>query len=293
MPLSILRMANAIIVMSYLVYRRIFVFNYTFMLYAFIAGTIIAIICGIISFFVIIRRLSFASHALGHISLTGASGAVLLNLSTMTGQLAINLVAGLLMGAFGDKIKKNDIAIGIVLTFFLGLGTYFLFLYQSGYSGSVMSILVGDILTVSLEQIYILLGLAIFTITLLIIIARPLFISSIDPVFAESKKVSNKLLSILLFICIAITVSMACQVVGILLVFSLLIGPAAIATQWVDGLYKPIALSTLISVLTVWSGIVAAYYIDVPISFFITTIICILYLISILKKQVLIIFTNL
>ncbi|MDE4957660.1 metal ABC transporter permease, partial [Francisella tularensis subsp. holarctica] len=77
-----------------------------------------------------------------------------------------------------------------ILTFFLGLGTYFLFLYQIGYSGSVMSILVGDILTVSFEKIYILIGLAIFTIVLLIIIARPLFISSIDPIFAESKKVS-------------------------------------------------------------------------------------------------------
>ncbi|MDE4946983.1 metal ABC transporter permease, partial [Francisella tularensis subsp. holarctica] len=85
------------------------------------------------------------------------------------------------------------------------------------------------------EQIYILIGLAIFTIVLIIIIARTLFISSIDPIFAESKKVSTKLLSILLFVCIAITVSMACQVVGMLLVFSLLIGPAAIATQWVDG----------------------------------------------------------
>ncbi|MDE4965547.1 metal ABC transporter permease, partial [Francisella tularensis] len=93
----------------------------------------------------------------------GASGAVLLNLSAMSWQLAINLIAGLLMGAFGDKIKKNYIAIGIILTFFLGLGTYFLFLYQSVYSGSVMSILVGDILTVSFVQIYILIGLAIFT----------------------------------------------------------------------------------------------------------------------------------
>ncbi|WP_041263574.1 metal ABC transporter permease [Francisella salina] len=285
MHLFILKTDNAITAMNYHVYRRISVFNYTFMIYAFIAGTIIALICGIISFFVIIRRLSFASHALGHISLTGASGAVLLNLSAMTGQLTINLIAGLLMGAFGDKIKKNDIAIGIVLTFFLGLGTYFLFLYQSGYSGSVMSILVGNILTVTLEQIYILLALAIFTIALLAAIARPLFISSIDPVFAESKRISNKFLSILLFICIAITVSMACQIVGILLVFSLLIGPAAIATQWVDGFYKPIALSTVISILTVWSGIIAAYYIDVPISFFITTIICILYLISIIKNK--------
>ena len=260
-------------------------FNYLFMQYAFIAGTIIAFICGLISFFVIIRRLSFASHALGHISLTGAAGAVLLNLSAITGQLTINLIAGILMGTFGDKIKKNDIAIGIVLTFFLGLGTYFLFLYQSGYSGSVMSILVGDILTVTIEQIYVLLGLAIFTTLLLIVIARPLFISSLDPTFAQSKKISNKLLSILLFICIAITVSMACQVVGILLIFSLLIGPAAIATQWVDGFYKPIILSCIVSVVTVWSGIVAAYYIDVPISFFITTIICGLYLVSITKNR--------
>ncbi|WP_408606610.1 metal ABC transporter permease [Francisella frigiditurris] len=271
--------------MSFLAYRRISVFSYTFMQYAFIAGTIIAFICGVISFFVIIRRLSFASHALGHISLTGAAGAVLINISAMTGQLFINLVAGLLMGAFGDKIKKNDIAIGIVLTFFLGLGTYFLFLYQTGYSGSVMSILIGNILTVTLEQIYILLGLAIFTIILLISIARPLFISSLDPVFAESKNIPNKLLSILLFVAIAITVSMACQVVGILLVFSLLIGPAAIATQWVDGFYKPIILSTIISIASVWSAIIAAYYIDVPISFFITSIICGLYVISIVKNS--------
>nr|WP_156860404.1 metal ABC transporter permease [Francisella frigiditurris] len=278
-------MKHATIVMSFLAYRRISVFSYTFMQYAFIAGTIIAFICGVISFFVIIRRLSFASHALGHISLTGAAGAVLINISAMTGQLFINLVAGLLMGAFGDKIKKNDIAIGIVLTFFLGLGTYFLFLYQTGYSGSVMSILIGNILTVTLEQIYILLGLAIFTIILLISIARPLFISSLDPVFAESKNIPNKLLSILLFVAIAITVSMACQVVGILLVFSLLIGPAAIATQWVDGFYKPIILSTIISIASVWSAIIAAYYIDVPISFFITSIICGLYVISIVKNS--------
>ncbi len=260
-------------------------FDYQFMQYAFIAGTIIAIVCGLISFFVIIRRLSFAAHALGHISLTGAAGAVLLQLSAMTGQLVINIVAGLVMGALGDKIKKNDIAIGIVLTFFLGLGTYFLFLYQAGYSGSIMSILVGSILTVSLDQIYVLIGLAIFTVALLILVTRPLFISSMDPVFAESKKVPNKLLSMILFVAIAITVSMACQVVGILLVFSLLIGPAAISTQWVDGFYKPILLSTLISVFTVWSGIIAAYYIDVPVSFFITTIISVLYVISIIKSK--------
>ena len=261
-------------------------FSYTFMQYAFISGTIIAFICGIISFFVVIRRLSFAAHALGHISLTGAAAAVLLKMSALTGQLIINLIAGSLMGVLGDKIKKNDITVGIVLTFFLGFGTYLLFLYQTGYSGSVMSILIGNILTVTLEQIYVLLGLAIFTILILIFIARPLFISSIDPTFAESKNISNRMLSIILFIAIAITVSMACQVVGILLVFSLLIGPSAIATQLVDGFYKPIILSVIISVLAVWIAIIIAFYINIPISFAITTEISALYILAILKNKI-------
>ena len=107
MALFILKTILVITVTNYLVYRRISVFDYQFMQYAFIAGTIIAIVCGLISFFVIIRRLSFAAHALGHISLTGAAGAVLLQLSAMTGQLVINIVAGLIMGALGDKIKKK------------------------------------------------------------------------------------------------------------------------------------------------------------------------------------------
>ena len=86
----------------------------------------------------------------------------------------------------GDKIKKNDLAVGIVLTFFLGLGAYFLFLYQSGYSGSIMSILFGNILTVSVSQLILLLSIAIIIFFILLIIARPLFFSSFHPSLAQA-----------------------------------------------------------------------------------------------------------
>lgn len=261
-------------------------FSYTFMQNAFIAGGLIALICGLMSYFVVARKTAFASHALGHISLTGASGAVLLGLSAITGQLIVNLIAGIFMGLLGDKIKKNDISVGIVLTFFLGLGTYFLFLYQSGYSGSIMAILVGNILTVSMSQIWLLIVLSLMTIGLMAVIARPLFISSLDPSFAISKNISIRLLSVLFFIGLAITVSMACQIVGILLVFSLLIGPGVIAGHWADGFYRSIGLSMVVSLVTVWLSIVVAFYSDMPVSFCITMLITLLYVIGLIKNAI-------
>ncbi|WP_116963414.1 metal ABC transporter permease [Fastidiosibacter lacustris] len=251
---------------------------------AFIAGTLIAIICGIVSFFVVLRKAAFAAHGLGHISLTGASGAVLIGVSAMNGQLIANMIAAIFMGFMGDKIKKNDLAIGIVLTFFLGLGAYFLYLYQTGYSGSIMSILFGNILTVSYRQIIILLIMAIIIICALSIVARSLFFCSIDPIIAQSKNIPSRLLSMIFFIILALTVTMACQIVGALLVFTLLIGPAASAFQWSDGFYKSMLLSIMISLISVWGALCLAFYVNLPASFCITMIICLIYIIGLIKN---------
>ncbi len=256
------------------------------MQYAFIAGTLIAIICGIVSFFVVLRKTAFAAHGLGHISLSGAAGGVLIGISAISGQLIANVLAGIIMGLLGDKIKKNDLAVGIVLTFFLGLGAYFLFLYQSGYAGSIMSILFGNILTVSLTQITLLIIMTCVIILTLLIIARPLFFSSIDPTLAEAKHVPNRPLSVIFFLILALTVTMACQIVGVLLVFALLIGPAAIALQWCDGFYRCIALSIAVAIGTIWVALTAAFYIDLPVSFCITMIIALLYGIGLIKEHI-------
>ena len=260
--------------------------SYSFMQYAFFSGTIIAIICGIVSMFVLFRKAAFAAHGLGHISLTGASGAVLIGLSAMSGQLIANTLAAAIMGLLGDKVKKNDLAISIVLTFFLGLGAYFLFLYQTGYSGSIMSILFGDILTVSLDQICILIILSIIILLTLCIIARGLYFSSIDPTIAEAKLIPNRLYSIIFYIILALTVSMACQIVGVLLVFALLIGPAAIALQWCDGFYRALFASITVALVSVWGALTLAFYADLPVSFCITMFICTLYLLGLIKNRI-------
>ena len=104
--------------------------EYSFMQNALIAGLIVATVSGIISVFVILRRSAFAAHALGHMSLTGAAGAGLISISAITGQLVLNITCSIIMGLMGNKIKKNDLSVGIVLTFVLGLGSYFLFLFR-------------------------------------------------------------------------------------------------------------------------------------------------------------------
>ena len=257
--------------------------SYSFMQHAFIAGTLIAVICGIVSFFVVLRKAIFAAHSFGHTSLTGASGVILIGLSAMSGQLIANVLAAIIIGLLGDKVKKNDLAVGIVLTFFLGLSAYFLYLYRTGYSGSIMSIFFGNILMVSSTQIMVLFIMACIIIITLAMIARALFLSSIDPVIAAVSNIPNRLLSMVFLIVLALTVTMACQIIGVLLVFALLIGPAASAFLLSDGFYKIILLSIMIALVSVWGALCLAFYANLPVSFCITTLICLIYGFSLIK----------
>ena len=253
------------------------VFAYSFMQNAFIAGSVIAFICGLISVFVILRRSAFAVHALGHTSLTGSAGAMLLGFSGITGQLVINLLAASIMGLLSDKLKKNDLIVGIVFTFFLGLGAYFLFLYHNNYAGGIMDVLFGNILAVSAHQIYVLLGLSAVILFVLLICLRPLLFLSIDPVLASSKKIPERFLNIIFFLLIAIAVSMGAQIVGALLVFVLMVLPGAIASQWCKGFYNMIFVSIAVSIASVWGALLIAYYFDLPTSFCITMLLCFTY----------------
>lgn len=258
--------------------------EYSFMQHALIAGLMVATICGIVSVLVILRRTAFAAHALGHMSLTGAAGAALLGLSAMGGQLVLNSIAAIIMGLMGDKVRKNDLAVGVVLTFVLGCGAYFLFLFQNNYAGGVMSILFGNILAVSEAQLKTLWILALILLAVLIWFARPLIFASIDPILAQSKNVSICTLSVVFFLILAATVSMACQIVGALLVFVMLIIPGAIGIQWGDSLYKVIAISIIVANLAVIIALYLAYYLNLPVSFCITMLLSALYFIGAVKN---------
>lgn len=254
-------------------------FSYEFMRHAFMAGTVAAIIAGVVGYFVIIRNLSFASHALGHIGFAGASGALLLGLSPITGQLLLTLLAAMGMSALGDRISKNDMVIGIILSFCLGLGSLFLYFY-GGYAGQAMIILFGNLLGVSTHDLKLMIWLAVLSLLAIGIIAKQLLFTSLEPELAEARGISLFWIAIIFILIMATAVTLASQVVGIILVFTLIIGPAAISVKWTQRFWSGMLLSVVLSVAIVWVGIVLSYMTDWPISFWISGLVFVMYLLS-------------
>lgn len=261
----------------------IHLFDYEFMQNAFIAGTVAAILAGVVGYYVILRNLSFAAHALGHIGFAGASGALLIGLAPITGQFFLTIFAAVGIGIFGERLSKSDMAIGIILSFCLGLGTLFLHFYN-GYAGQGSIILFGNLLGVSDHDIKFMLILMAVSLIAMSIISRRLLFASLEPELAEAKGISLFWLAILFVVIMAVAVTLASQVVGVILVFTLLIGPASIAIQWSKHFWSGITLSVLLSILIVWAGIYLAYLTDWPISFWISTIVFVLYLLNSLKN---------
>ncbi len=259
-------------------------FQYDFMQHAFLAGSLAALLSSLVGFFVVVRQLGFAAHALGHISFAGACGAVLFGWPPIAGQLLISLVAGGIMGGIGKRIQHRDTIIGVTLALALGVGVLFLHFYQS-YGGQANSILFGDLLGVSDTALHWMSVLTIFGMISLAILARPLWFASLSPALAEAKSVPIRGLGILFFGIVAIAITLASQVVGILLVFTLVVGPPAIALQWTKHFWTGISLCCLLSLSIVWAAIFLAYYIDWPISFWISALVFVLYLIGLLPRH--------
>jgi len=255
------------------------ILNYEFLLHAFWAGTIAAILAGVVGYFVIIRNLTFAAHAMGHIGFAGASGALLIGLSPILGQLIFTLVAALGMGALGERLSKNDMVIGIVLSFCLGLGSLFLYLY-GGYAGQAMIILFGNLFSVSWHDLQIMIWLTLICLGLMAIFARKLLFTSFEPELAEAKGVSLCCMSVIFMLITAAAVTIASQVVGVILVFTLMIGPPAIALRFTAHFWSGLGLSLLLSMLIVWFSLVLSYLTDWPVSFWISGLVFGFYLLS-------------
>jgi zinc/manganese transport system permease protein len=250
--------------------------QYEFLRNALIVGSIIAILSAVVGYFVVLRGLSFAAEAIAHIGFAGATGAVLIGVNPIFGLLFFTVVAASVMGVLGEKVRGRDTSIGIVLSVSLGLGALFLSLYTR-YATQVFSILFGTIVGVSMTDVAQTLILAVICIAVIGVIYKQLLFYSIDPVVAKAKGIPTTLLSVVFFIVLAVTVSIAVQVVGVLLIFTLILAPAATAQYLSSKPMHTILLAVLIALFEVWSGIIFAYYISWPVSFFISTIAFILY----------------
>ena len=253
-------------------------FQYQFMQHAFEAGTVVAIIAGIVGYFVVLRRSAFASHALSHIGFAGAAGAVLFGANPIFGLLTFTCGGGVGMAVLGPRAVNRDVQIGTVLAFMHGLGVLFISLNR-GYATEAYSILFGQILGISINNILVTIIASAVILAVIGIIYRPLLFASLDEDVAEAKGISIPLLGIAFMLLVAVAVSIAVQVVGVLLIFSLMVIPSAIAQRLAKRPRNAIAISVLVALLATWSSLFISFYEPYPVSFFITSIVFVSYLI--------------
>ena len=246
-------------------------FTYDFMQNAFAAAGIVSLLSGIIGCFLVLRAQTFAGHALSHVGFTGATGAVLFGLSPLWGMIALTLAAGIGMGLLGERLHQRDVAVGIVLAMSLGLGLLFLHFFTA-YAAQATALLFGNILGIDATTVWTLLFAAIPALAALGFIARPLLFATLQPELAEAKGVSLRLVSTLFLAVVALGVTECAQIVGVLLVFALMVGPPAAALQLTTRIWHGIALSALLALAEAWLGLMLAYATDWPTSFWITTL---------------------
>lgn len=258
--------------------------QYDFMRHAFEAGTIIALVAGVVGYFVVLRRLSFAAHALSHIGFAGAAGAVLINVNPLVGLLAFTVSGGLGMASLGKRAINRDVQVGTVLAFMLGLGVLFISLYK-GYATEAYSILFGEILGISTADVIISLITGLVILIAMLLIYKPLLFTTLDEDVAEAKGLPVLGLNALFLVIIAVATSIAVQVVGVLLIFALLVTPAAIAERLSRKPVHGVIISALVALIVTWFGIFVSYYLPYPVSFFITSLVFVIYVVVRLAKS--------
>jgi zinc/manganese transport system permease protein len=245
--------------------------SYGFMRQALLAGTILSIVAGLVGYFVVLRHQAFAGESLSDVAFTGALGGAAFGINPLLGLIGTTVVVALVMGGFGERLRGRDVAIGTVLAWVLGLGVLFLSLFTAHASGtgtgfSGVTVLFGNIFGISTDQehtIELISGLATLA---LIIIARPLLFASLDPDVAAARGVPVRMLGLGFMVLLAVTVSEATMAVGALLVFALLLLPAAIAHQVTSRPYVALLLSAVFAVALTWLGITIGFYTGYPSS---------------------------
>ena len=252
---------------------------YGFMQNAFLAGTIVAIVGGVVGYFVVVRRLSCATEALSHGGFAGATGAVLISQDPFLGLLVFVTLAGVLMGILGDRLRGRDVAIGATLAFSLALGSLFLTI-STKLAGEATNILFGNILAISPDDVRFVIGFSCISLVALGVMYRPLLFASVDPEIAEARGLPVRGLGIAFMVLLGFAVATAVQVVGVLLIFAMLILPAASAQQFTARPGRAILWSVVIAIGCVWLGLVIGFYLPYAPSFFITTLAFLAYLVT-------------
>lgn len=236
-----------------------------------IAGAVLGIVGGLVSVFVMTRDLPFAVHGISELSFAGASGALLLGASVVVGSFVGSLIAAVALGVLGLRARDRNSIIGVLMPFGLGLGILFLALYK-GRAANKFGLLTGQIVAIDDTSLNVLVGTSLAVLVVLIAIWRPLMFASVDPDVAAARGVPVRLLGPLFVVLLGCSVAVSIQVIGALLILTLLCTPAAAALQvtsspfWVPVLSMTFAFSSMVG------GILLALGTTIPISPYVTTL---------------------
>ncbi|MGX9886566.1 metal ABC transporter permease [Streptomyces sp. NPDC002276] len=254
------------------------IWAFPFMVNAFRAGTVVAVLAAVMGWFMVLRRQSFAGHTLAVVSFPGAACATLLGIGAGFGYFAFCVGGALVIAAIpragaggGEGGGGQESALtGTVQAFLLACGFLFVALYK-GFLGGVNSLLFGSFLGITTVQVTVLAVVAALALGVLAVIGRPLLFVSVDADVAAGRGVPVRALSVVFLVLLGAATAEASQITGTLLVFALLVMPAATAQQLTARPALSLTLSVVIALAVTWTGLIAAYYSPYPIGFYVTT----------------------
>ncbi|MGW4241094.1 metal ABC transporter permease [Nocardia sp. NPDC004722] len=252
--------------------------SYDFVQQAVIAAALLGLLAGAIGPLIISRQMSFAVHGTSELSLTGAAAALLAGVGVGVGAIFGSVVAAVLFGVLGSRARERDSVIAVVLSFGLGLSVLFLWLGPER-AGSKFSLLTGQVVSVGNSGLGLLATCTAAVLVVLAAIYRPLLFASSDPEVAVARGVPVRALAIVFAVLLGVTAAFGVQIVGALLVLSLLITPAAAAAQLTASPVRVAVLSIVFAEIAAVGGILLSLAPGVPISTFVTTISFSIYLI--------------
>ena len=248
-----------------------FILEQPFAQHALLAAALVAVTCGLVGPFVVIRGMAFAVHGIAELAFTGAAAGLLIDDNPVAGALVGAVVVAALISAFGARQGERDSAIGVILAFGMGIGVLLLGFYQ-GFATAATNILFGDIFGVSGSQLVILTVICLIVMAVMGVCYRPLLFASVEPDAAEARGVPVARLSLLFMVVLALSVTGAAQVVGTLLVLSLAITPAAAAQRLSASPLVIATLSVVFAVAAADGGLLASFQSNVKASVFITSV---------------------
>jgi len=243
----------------------------SFMQHALIGGSLVAVAAGLLGYFVITRQNAFAAHALAHIGFPGATGAILIGAPVTLGLAVFCVGGGLLIGLFGRRVADREMATGTILALATALGVLFASL-ASANASTTTSVLFGNLLAISDDQLLVYGAFTLAVVGTLAVLARPLVFASVDPAVAEARGVPVRALGLAFVVLLALTITMAVQVVGTLLLFALVVTPAATALRITARPARVALIAVALALAAVWGGLVLSAMVDLPPSFFIVSL---------------------